>query len=253
MIEKVSAVILTRNNEKTIKKCLDSIENIVDEMIIIDDGSKDKTLDIVRGFKNTKIFLRELKNDFASQRNFGIKKAKNELIMHIDSDEYLSFDLVKSLKSIKLNLNKCYMVERVNQNFHGETIESLHGRPLIARRSLKFKGNLHEKLEVKNSFKLTGLLVHDCWIGLNDFVNDINVYSSRKAEIWFEQGRDYSTGFLLVRQITAFFFYFFIRFIYEKRFLNGSSAFFYCLYWSSEELLVGLKYLELKLKRTKNH
>ena len=217
-MEKVSAVILTRNNEKTIKQCLDSIKKIVDEIIIVDDGSSDKTVSIVKSFKNSKVFYRKLNNDFASQRNFGIGKAKNKLIMHIDSDEYLSLDLVRALDKLKMDSKKCYIVKRINKNFHGETIETLAGRPLIADRTLKFKGNLHEKIDVKSSIELKGLLVHDCWLGLDDFVNDINIYSGRKAEIWVDQGRQYSTVFLLFRQVAAFLFYFFVRYFYEKGF-----------------------------------
>lgn len=246
---KVSAVILTKNSENTIIKCLDSIDEIVDEIIIVDDFSEDKTLSLVKKYKNTIIFQRSLKNNFSKQRNFGIGKVSNKFVMHIDSDEFLSDELKNSIeKEIPLK-EVCYYVNRKNLNFYGFAMEKLINRPLICPKNLKFRGALHEYVVSKNKKRISGSLIHDCWVDLEEFVNDLNEYSTRKARTWIEQKRNYSTFYLLIRQIALSFYLFFGRFFYQKRFLFGTEAFFYCFYWASEEILVGLKYIEMKRRK----
>ena len=245
----ITAVILTKNNEKTIERCLESINEIVSEIIIIDDNSDDHTLAIVKKFSKAKIFKRHLGNDFAKQRNFGINKAKNKLVMHIDSDEFLSEELKESIKNESPLSKLSYHVTRRNLNFYGFANEYLAKRPLICPADLKFEGALHEYVIGGKKANFSGSLIHDCWINLEDFVNDLNVYSTRKAKTWIEQERNYSTVYLLIRQILLSIYLFNSRFIFQKRFLFGLEAFFYCFYWASEEILVGLKYIEMKRKK----
>ena len=86
----ISAVILTKNEENKIVDCLESVD-WCDEIIIIDDFSTDRTLQVVRNFNSrVKIFQHDLNGDFSSQRNFGLLKAKGEWILFIDADERLS-------------------------------------------------------------------------------------------------------------------------------------------------------------------
>lgn len=246
MHNKISAVILTHNNQKTIEKCIQSVFSVVDEIIIIDDYSSDKTLDILSSYEKTRVFQRKLDNDFASQRNYGIDLAKNKFILTIDSDEFISDELIKSLKETSLSDKKNYIVFRKNINFHGGCDVLLKDRPFITTKNNKFKNALHERIEFNERYILDGLIIHDCWINLSDFVNDINVYSERKARIWIKEGRSYGCFRLAIRQVLAFMYQFAKRFFWEKRLFHGSKAFMYCLFWASEEILVGMKYIEIK-------
>lgn len=69
----ISTVVLARNEEKNIKRCLSSLQ-WCDEIIVIDDYSTDKTVEIAKKAKAT-VYQRALKGDFAEQRNFGLDKA----------------------------------------------------------------------------------------------------------------------------------------------------------------------------------
>src|SRR5579864_8911198 len=84
----ISVVILTKNEEKNIAECLDSLA-WCDEKIVIDDHSVDKTVDIAKK-KSAKVFSRTMHNDFAEQRNYGLEKAKGDWILFIDADERVS-------------------------------------------------------------------------------------------------------------------------------------------------------------------
>ena len=243
---KISAVILTHNNERTIANCILSIKHIVDEIIIVDDFSSDETLNIVSACKKVRLFQRELSNDFASQRNFGIGHAANDWILHIDSDEYFSVGLQNEIAGLCLDKDINYLVKRKNMNFHGYTIEELNNRPLLATKEKQFISELHEYIVSERSQFLKSFLVHDCWIDLEDFVEDINTYSYRKALTWHENGRKYRPHWLIFRQLIVAIYLFFVRYFLQGRFKFGPKAFLYCLYWSSEEILVGLKYIELE-------
>jgi len=93
----VSAVILTKNEEKFIEGCLENISPVVDEIIIVDGYSTDRTLEIARRYTN-KIYTVQYKN-FNDLRMFGTKKSKNTWVLHIDADERLSPDLKEFLES----------------------------------------------------------------------------------------------------------------------------------------------------------
>lgn len=88
---KISVVIPTYNREKTIKRCLDSVVNQtypVCEIIVIDDGSRDKTLDIIRTeYGNRVKVIRQKHKGAQAARNAGIRAASGEYIAFLDSDD----------------------------------------------------------------------------------------------------------------------------------------------------------------------
>src|SRR5579862_3720199 len=84
----ISAVILTKNEEKNIEACLDSV-SWCDEKIVIDDHSTDKTVDLAKK-KDAKVYIRTMYNNFSDQRNYGLEKAKGDWILFIDADERVS-------------------------------------------------------------------------------------------------------------------------------------------------------------------
>jgi len=91
----LSAVILAKNEEENILQSIESV-NFCDEIIVIDDYSKDKTTEIARNH-GANVFRRRLNNDFASQRNFGLQKAKGEWVLFLDADERVSENLKKEI------------------------------------------------------------------------------------------------------------------------------------------------------------
>src|SRR3989339_241301 len=100
---KLSAVVLIRNEEKNIERCLESL-TFCNEVIIVDDFSTDGTLEKIRNSKfeirnksKIKIFKRKLNGDFAGQRNFGMSKASNEWVLFVDADEEVSGELRKEI------------------------------------------------------------------------------------------------------------------------------------------------------------
>lgn len=96
---KISACIITKNEEKYIRNCLESIKNVVDEIIIVDGYSIDKTLDICREYTD-KIYLHKFSGSFSEERTIAVSKASYDWILQIDADETLSEKLQNYLKDL---------------------------------------------------------------------------------------------------------------------------------------------------------
>jgi len=95
-LEKVSAVVATLNNERTIGKCLDSlISNHVDELILVDGGSTDKTAEIAETYKPAK-FIERVKG-IARAKDLGWRLARFDLVLYLDADAYIPEGTVEHL------------------------------------------------------------------------------------------------------------------------------------------------------------
>ena len=95
---KISACLVVHNDENTLKRCLDSIKKVVDEIIVVHDGPcSDSSLEIVAKYTDN-VFVGEHIGEAEPHRNFGFKQAKGDWILQIDSDEYLVPEMQKGLK-----------------------------------------------------------------------------------------------------------------------------------------------------------
>ena len=118
---KLSALIITLNEERNIKKCLESLVDIVDEIVVVDSYSTDNTKAICNKFKVTLIEQEFL--GYVTQKNFALKKASHDHIVSLDGDESLSEELQKSILNLKENwTHDGYYCNRFN-NFCGQWIK----------------------------------------------------------------------------------------------------------------------------------
>ena len=118
--EKVSVVVCTKNEEKRIKICLESIlKNKVDEIILVDGNSKDKTIEIAKKFTK-KIFVSK-KKSLTYDRQLGIDKAKNKLVAMIDADHILKKNdikrLCRDLYKFNFDIVQSQLISNKNDNF----------------------------------------------------------------------------------------------------------------------------------------
>ena len=96
----LTCVILARNEEKNIKDCISNLD-FCDEILVIDDNSSDKTVERCQmSDVRCKIYKRSLNGDFASQRNFGLDKAKGDWILYVDADERVSSKLREEVSNL---------------------------------------------------------------------------------------------------------------------------------------------------------
>lgn len=151
----VAAAILVKNEERCIKRCIDSIIKAVDEVVVIDTGSTDKTLDIVSSYKDIKLLHFEWCDDFAAARNFGLDHIESDWVLWIDADEYLHQDDVANVKLVAGIFDSIEPVPilRVGQfNFMGNSLSINYdqSRMFPLRRGLKYFGRVHEQIRPQN-------------------------------------------------------------------------------------------------------
>jgi len=86
---KLSICLIVKNAEETIVPCLESIKDVADEIIIVDTGSTDHTLSLIKSFPKVSVFHQDWQDDFSYARNFSFSKASGDLLMWIDADDIL--------------------------------------------------------------------------------------------------------------------------------------------------------------------
>ena len=183
----ISAVVLTKNEEKNIVKCLASIE-WCDEILVIDDESIDKTVDLAKKTK-AHVYVHPKNDDFSSQRNFGLEKAKGEWVLFVDADERVSSALwYEIMQYINASIKDYYgfYIKR-NDNLFGKVLE--HGETgnvsllrLAKKGAGTWSGSVHEVWNVKgNTMQLKNYLEHYPHKTVEEFLKDINYYTDIKA------------------------------------------------------------------------
>lgn len=140
-----SVCIITKNNAKMLERCLQSASNYFDEIVIADTGSSDSTKEIARRYTN-QIFDFTWNNNFADARNFSLKKAKNDFIFSLDSDEEISkIDHRQLLDFSKKHMENIGRIEILNlQSDH--TFEKGYVSRIFNRKFFHFEGSVHEQL-----------------------------------------------------------------------------------------------------------
>ncbi len=98
-MSKISAIIITYNEEKSISRCIDSLTQVADEIVVVDSFSKDFTKKICeeKGVR----FIEHSFNGHIEQKNFALSQAKFENVLSLDADEYLSDELIQSIATVK--------------------------------------------------------------------------------------------------------------------------------------------------------
>src|SRR5580704_12348973 len=94
----LSVCIVTHNEEANIARTLESVKGIADEIIIVDSGSTDKTVEIAKSF-DAKVFIEDWKG-FAAQKNSALAKASGSWILSLDADEEVSAELAASIGAV---------------------------------------------------------------------------------------------------------------------------------------------------------
>lgn len=141
----LSVCIIARNEEKNISKCLDSIQNIADEIILVDTGSIDNTINIAKNF-NAKIIETPFENNFSLARNKAIENASKDWIFFIDCDETIDTSQIYKFKEI-LDNNKLGFKLKLINIINNKTYPSNYLIRIIKNNSgFYYYGKINERL-----------------------------------------------------------------------------------------------------------
>jgi glycosyltransferase involved in cell wall biosynthesis len=142
----ISLCMIVKNEEHNLYDCLKSIESVVDEMIIVDTGSSDKTIEIAKSFGATVLEM-EWEDDFAKARNLSIKDAKSEWILWMDADDRTPKSSLRHIADLKNRARDCvYSFTIRNEKPNGTGTEFLQARLFPNHKGLTFERPVHEQV-----------------------------------------------------------------------------------------------------------
>jgi len=239
---KITAILLAKNEEKTIQNAVSSV-SFCDEILVIDDESTDSTVRIAKESGAT-VLAHILNGNFSEQRNWAMQQARNDWTLFLDADEALSEELKSELQSSDFQSNT-YSIPRRDffwgaELKHGETQKARTQGivRLIKKGSGMWKGKVHEEYISTNSQgKLTGFINHYSHENLASFIADINIYSTLRSEELAKKGKHVSVVELIVYPFSKFIYTYFLL----GGFLDGPAGFAYSFVMSFHSFLVRAK------------
>ncbi len=258
---KITAVILTKNEEKNILRCLKAVK-FSDEVVIVDDYSVDKTLKKIRSSKieigiKSKIIIskRKLNDNFAEQRNFGIEKASGEWILFVDPDEEVTDELRKEIPKRLQNDKDLYAAYHVRRRDfwwgrelrYGETekLRNLGIIRLVKKGSGKWLGKVHEEFKADGRVgRLNSFINHYPHPTVKEFLKEINFYSTLRARELRDKGEPANLWKIIFFPLSKFIINYFIK----LGFLDGPSGFGYAFLMSFHSFLVRAKLFQFNMK-----
>jgi len=243
---KLSVVIITFNEERNISRCIGSVNDIADEILVVDSYSTDKT-ELICEEKNVR-FLQNKWEGYIEQKNYANTQAKYDHILSLDADEALSDELKASLLILKQNWNHSgYQMNRMT-NYCGKWIR--HGSWYPDRQLRLFdrtKGQwggikIHEKFEfsAEESIGLIkGDILHYSYYNISDHVRQADHFTNITAEVAHLKGKRSNC----IKIIGSPIFKFIRDYIFKLGFLDGYYGFIVCQISANATFL---KYIKLK-------
>lgn len=193
---KLSVIIITLNEEQNIGLCLDSVQDIADEILVVDSQSTDRTEEICIS-KGARVVQHPFKN-FVDQKNFATQEAQYDYVFSIDADEYVSEELKQSILKIKEDWKyDAYEMKRLN-NYCGQWIKHSGWYPgwkprIFDRKKGVWDGILvHETLKMNTGTtmgQLKGDLLHNAYRSVSEHFHKTNRYTDLTAQEAFSKGK----------------------------------------------------------------
>lgn len=163
---RISACVITKNEEANIGRCLESLKSIADEIILVDTGSTDKTVELATGY-GAKVYRYQWENDFAAAKNYALSKAMGQWIIFLDADEYFSEGSIDKVRSYLTVMNKktechgiCVRIININQDMDNREMSSFTTIRIFRKLpNIKYKNAIHE--EIYNTKGMVNLFVSE--------------------------------------------------------------------------------------------
>lgn len=243
---KISAVIITLNEEKNLERCLSSLVDVADEILVVDSFSTDKTEEIARRYNAR--FIQHKFEGYIEQKNWATDQATYDYVLSLDADEALSETLRQSIIQVKTNwTHDGYTFNRLT-NYCGRWIRYTSWYPsrklrLYDRRKGQWEGiNPHDAFVMHKGARvkhIKGDLLHYSFYTIGQQITQINKFSELQSQAFYYKGFRTSIWSILIKPLWRFF----RDYIIKLGVLDGFYGFVISINGAYE---VFLKYLKLK-------
>lgn len=248
---KLSAVILAKNEEKNIARCIKAID-FCDEVVVVDDFSTDNTRDIAARLK-AKVIQHKLNDDFSRQRNFGLQQASGDWVVFIDADEVVTPALKKEIRTV-LETDPDLTAYRLRRRDffwgrelrYGETTEARNRGVirLVKKGKHRWFGIVHERYIADNRIgRLKGFVDHYPHPTIKAFLQSINFYSTLRANELIKEGKTANVFQLVLFPLGKFIY----NYCCKCGCLDGAAGFVYSFMMSFHSYLVRAKMIQAQL------
>lgn len=254
---KISTVVITFNEERNIERCLRSVMEVSDEIIVVDSYSTDRTIEIAEEF-GARIFKREFEGHI-QQKSWAISQASEKYVLSLDADEALDELLVDYIRKLKEEDTPAegYIFNRLT-NFCGKWIRHCGWYPdrklrLFRKEHVTVAGlNPHDKFILPSQAKLKivpkGDILHYSFYSISEHIHQIQKFSTIAAESALKKGRNASVLFDIIGDPI---YTFFKKYFLQLGILDGYYGFVISINTSYSKFLKYIKLKELHAKKTK--
>lgn len=246
-MNKLTVIILTYNEERHIKECIVSAK-LADEILVIDSGSKDKTVFIAKE-AGARVINHPMNEGFAAQRNFALEQTTNEWVMFLDADERITPSLAEEIMAVLADPEKivAFKIPRCN-HFMGKWVKNCGWYPdysfrLMQKGKVSYIGLVHEHLQVDGATgELKQPFIHFTYNSIEQYLEKLNKYTSLAALDMKNRGKKVNLIDIALRPPLTFFKMFLLR----KGVLDGITGLIICLLSSFYVLIKYSKLLYLQ-------
>lgn len=240
---KITAAVIVKNGQKTVSECLESLK-WCDEIIMVDDYSTDKTVEIAKKF-GAKIFKRKLRGNFAQQRNFALSKSSGEWVLFIDADEMVTGELrdeiIRSIELVPEGVTG-FAFRRIDYFLsyrlkYGPAARNYFFR-LIKKGYGKWVTPQPEELKTSGKVKqLKHKIIHRRQEDIAGFIEKYNFYSTLEADVRSKRGENTNLIKIIYMPTKCFF----SAYFFDLGFLDGSPGFILCFMIFFIQFLIQVK------------
>lgn len=242
--KKISAAVICFNEEDKIARCLESLKDVADEIVVVDSFSTDKTPEICKKFGVR--FMQHAFEGHIQQKNYALDQCEFEYVLSLDADEALSPELRDSLLKAKKTLDSNgYRFNRLT-DYNGFWVRHCGWYPdtklrLVKKNIARWEGlNPHDILKLKEGKEtfLHGDLLHYSYDSIEDHIQQTNKFTTIAAKAAYDSGVRSSLFKIVTRPILKFLKDYFLK----LGFLDGRRGFIIC---TINSLSAFLKYSKL--------
>lgn len=228
----ISVVIITFNEERNIGRCLESVKEIADDVVVVDSFSADKTEEICSSFEGVR-FVQHAFEGHIEQKNWAITQAVYPHVLSLDADEALDEKLKQSILAVKQDFTEDgYEMNRLT-NYCGQWVYHCSWYPDTKLRLWdsskgKWTGtNPHDRYEMIAGSRINhiqGDILHYSYYTLEDHYKQVNYFTTILAKAQYQEGKKAPLVTLYFSPVVKFF----RDYIFKLGFLDGATGFRIC-------------------------
>ncbi|MCF6807147.1 glycosyltransferase family 2 protein [Thiotrichales bacterium 19S9-12] len=248
----LSVILIVKNEQRDIKRCLESVQ-WADEIIIVDSGSTDQTLSIAKNYTN-KIFLHDWQG-YGRQKQYALSKATKSWVLSLDADEVVTEALKNEILGLFHNFEEqdhdafqipfqSYFLDQPVK--HGDWKGEKHIRLFKRQKGSFDQAELHENLIIQGKIgKLKGRIDHYSYANLEDVLDKLSRYAIAGAKARYNQGKKSSFFYAWFKSKWAFF----RSYVIKLGFLDGKIGFILAYYIADYTFYRYVKLIEMNKVR----